>query len=173
MDRNQKQAEIAELREALANVEGVVLTSLKGLTSAQVADFRRRAHDAGVKVRVSKNTLIKKAIEGTNLEVLKNDLKAETAIAFSMDAIAPAKVAVNFKKDVEKFTVKSGFSGGARIDSAGVEALSKMPSLEELRAQLLGVIQGVSAKLLAQINAPAQHVVGVIQAKVDNDKKAA
>ena len=79
----------------------------------------------------------------------------------------------NFKKDCEKFTVKSGYNAGQRLDEAGVTALSKLPSMEELQARLLGVIQAVPAKLLAQINAPAQNIVGIVQAKADKDKEAA
>ena len=77
------------------------------------------------------------------------------------------------KKELEKFVIKAGFQGGHRLDAGGVDALSKMPTMAELRAQLLGVINGVPAKLLAQLNAPAQHLVGVVQAKKDKDEKAA
>jgi large subunit ribosomal protein L10 len=173
MNRAEKEAEIAFLREALAGAEGVVLASLKGLTMAEVSDLRRKAHAAGVKVRVAKNTLAKKAFEGTGLSVLAGDFKEETAIVFSDDPVAPAKVVSTFKSNVEKFRIKAGYNAGQRLDAAGVDALSKLPSLDELRAQILGVIQGVSAKLLAQVNAPAQHVIGVIQAKADKDKEAA
>ena len=120
-----------------------------------------------------KNTLAKRAVKGTPLEVIANDFKQVTAVAWhDSDPVGAAKVLTAFKKGLEKFVIKAGFQGGQRLDSAGIEALSSMPSMDELRAQLLGVINGVPAKLLAQLNAPAQHVVGVVQAKKEKDEKA-
>lgn len=170
----EKVDQLAFLKDAFKNVETAVLTSVQGLTVAQVSDLRRRLHDAGVNYRVVKNTLARKAVKGTPLDVVSEDFKQVTAVAWSdTDPVAPAKIIMGFKKEIEKFQVKSGFQGGLRLDAAGVDALSKMPSLDELRAQLLGVINAVPAKLLAQVNAPAQHVVGVLQAKHDEDQKKA
>lgn len=170
----EKVDQLTFLKDAFKNVQAAVLTSVQGLTVAQVSDLRRRLHDAGVHYRVVKNTLAKKAVKGTPLEVVAQDFKQVTAVAWSdTDPVAPAKVIIGFKKDQEKFQVKSGFQGGLRLDPQGVDALSKMPSLDELRGQLLGVINAVPAKLLAQVNAPAQHIVGVLQAKHDEDQKKA
>lgn len=174
MNRAEKEKEIAFLQGELVDAESVILTSLKGLNMAEITQLRRHYHDANVSYRVVKNTLARKAIEGSDLSVLADDFKGETAIAWSKDdPVGPAKVSTNFKKEVEKFGVKAGFQAGARLDAAGVDVLGNMPSLEELQARLLGVIQAVPAKLLAQINAPAQNLVGVIQAKADKDKEAA
>ena len=174
MNRAEKEAEVAVLREAFIDAEGLVLTSVKGLTMTEVSDLRRRLQAAGVSYKVVKNTLARKALEGSDLAVLHEDFKGETAVAWSKDdVISPAKVVMNYKADNEKFSVKAGYNAGQRLDSKGVEALSKLPSLEELKAQLLGVIQAVPAKLLAQVNAPGQHIAGVLQAKVDKDKEAA
>lgn len=174
MNRAEKEQEVTFLREALSSVEGLVLTSLKGLTVDQVTDLRRRLHDGGVSYRVVKNTLAKKAIEGTDLSVLSDDFKAETAIAWSnTDAVSPAKILMKFKSDVEKFGVKAGFNAGQRLDSAGVESLSKLPSLEELQSTLLGLMQAVPAKLVRQINAPGQQLAAVNQARIDKEKEAA
>lgn len=174
MRRSEKEEQIAFLKDALADVAGLVLTSVKGLTVAEVTGLRVKAHEAGIHFKVVKNTLAKKAAEGTSMDVLAGDYKGETAIAWSTeDAVAPFKVVTEFKKDLKKFTIKSGFSSGARLDVAGVEALSKLPSLPELRAQLLGTLQAVPGKLLAQIQAPAQQIAGVLQAKVDKDEKEA
>jgi large subunit ribosomal protein L10 len=151
-----------------------VLTSVQGLTADEVANLRRSLHTAGVNFRVVKNTLARKAIVGTPLEVVSNDFKQVTAVAWhDSDPVAPAKVIATFKKGLEKFVVKAGYQGGQRLDAAGIDALSKMPSMDELRAQLLGVINAMPSKLLAQVNAPAQHLVGVLQAKHDEDKKKA
>jgi large subunit ribosomal protein L10 len=162
------------LKGAFKTVESAVLTSVQGLTVAEVSDLRRRLHEAGVHYRVVKNTLAKKAIKGTPLEAVSADFKTVTAVAWhESDPVTPAKVIMGFKKDLEKFIVKAGYQGGVRLDQKGVEALAKMPSMNELRAQLLGVINGVPATLLAQLNAPAQHIAGVLQAKHDKDSKAA
>lgn len=174
MDRNTKEQELAFLREALDGVQGLVLTSVKGLTVAEVSDLRRRLHDAGVHYRVVKNTLVKKAIAGTAVDVVSADFKEETAIAWSTsDAVTPAKVVVNFKKDVDKFQIKSGYTSGQRVDASGVEALSRLPSLDELRSQILGVLLAVPGKLVRQINAPAQQLAAVVQARVEKEKEAA
>lgn len=174
MNRAEKEQEVGFLRDALQSVEGIVLTSLKGLTVEQVTELRRRLHDAGVSYKVVKNTLAKKAIEGTDLSVLSADFKSETAIAWSnTDAVAPAKVVAKFKGEFEKFGIKAGFNAGQRLDPAAVDALSKLPSLDELRSTLLGLMQAVPAKLVRQINAPAQQVAGVLQARVTKEKDAA
>ncbi|HEY4222490.1 MAG TPA: 50S ribosomal protein L10, partial [Myxococcota bacterium] len=159
---------------AFQKVESAVLTSVQGLTVAEVSDLRRRLHDAGVHYRVVKNTLAKKAVKGTPFEAVSADFKTVTAVAWSdTDPVLPAKIITEFKKGLEKFIVRAGFQGGLRLDQKGVEALAKMPSMDQLRAQLLGTVQGVQATLLAQLNAPAQHIAGVVQAKHDKDSKAA
>jgi large subunit ribosomal protein L10 len=166
--------ELAFLKDAFKNVQAAVLTSVQGLTVDEVSTLRRKLHDAGVKFRVVKNTLAKKAIKGTPLEVISNDFKQVTAVAWhDSDPVAPAKVISEFKKGLEKFVVKAGYQGGQRLDTAGIDALSKMPSMDELRATLLGTLNALPSKLLAQINAPAQHLVGVLQAKHDEDQKKA
>lgn len=170
----QKTDQLAELKSAFQTVESAVLTSVQGLTVAEVSDLRRKLHDAGIEYRVVKNTLAKKAIKGTPLEVVTDDFKTVTAVAWHpTDPVGPAKVLMEFKKSLEKFVIKAGFQGGVRLDQKGVDALSKMPSMDEMRAQLLGVLNAVPAKLLAQLNAPAQHIVGVVEAKRAKDEKGA
>ena len=102
-------------------------------------------------------------------------LSGPTAIAWSTeDPAAAARVAVEFDKEVKKFEIRGGYTSGKSFDAAGVQALSTMPTFEGLRAQLLGVINGVAGKLLAQINAPGQHIAGVLHArKEDLEEKAA
>jgi len=119
MDMNgaEKEKEVAFLQGELVGSESVVLTSLKGLNMAEITLLRRQYHEANVSYRVVKNTLAKKALEGSDLDVLADDFKGETAIAWSKDdPVGPAKVTMNFKKEVEKFGVKAGFQAGARLD---------------------------------------------------------
>jgi len=173
-DRATKEEQLAFLKGEFKEVASMVLTSVQGLNAAEVDGLRRKLHEAGVNYRVVKNTLARKATEGTALSVIANDFREVTAIAWhKTDPVAPAKAIAEFKKGLEKFKVKAGYQGGVRLDEEGVKALASMPSLDELRAQLLGTINGVAGKLLAQVNAPAQHVVGVLQAKHDEDAKKA
>jgi large subunit ribosomal protein L10 len=173
-DRATKEEQLAFLKGEFKEVASMVLTSVQGLNAAEVDGLRRKLHEAGVNYRVVKNTLARKATEGTPLSVIANDFREVTAIAWhKTDPVAPAKAIADFKKGLEKFKVKAGYQGGNRLDEEGVKALATMPSLDELRAQLLGTINGVAGKLLAQVNAPAQHVVGVLQAKHDEDAKKA
>lgn len=173
-DRATKEEQLAFLKNEFKDVAAMVLTSVQGLNASEVDALRRNLHTAGVNFRVVKNTLAKKATEGTQLSVIAEDFKQVTAIAWhKTDPVAPAKAVTDFKKGLEKFQVKAGFQGGNRLDAEGVKALAAMPSLPELRAQLLGTINGVASKLLAQLNAPGQHVASVLQAKHDADEKKA
>jgi large subunit ribosomal protein L10 len=174
MERQKKEEQITFLRDALADVESVVLSSVQGLTVSEVSDLRGKLHDAGVNYMVVKNTLAKMVVRDTELSVLEQDFAGPTAIAWSKDdPVAPAKILVDFQKDVEKFEIRSGYNSGSRLEFAQLDALAKLPSLDELRAQLLGTINGVGAKLLAQFNAPASNLVGVFKAKAEKDKEAA
>jgi large subunit ribosomal protein L10 len=142
--------ELAFLKDAFKNVQAAVLTSVQGLTADEVANLRRSLHTAGVNFRVVKNTLARKAIVGTPLEAISKDFKEVTAVAWhDSDPVAPAKAISDFKKSLEKFVVKAGYQGGQRLDQAGIEALSKMPSMDALRATSLGVMNAVPGKLLA------------------------
>lgn len=174
MIRTEKQEQIESLRGIFSDVESVVLSSVEGLDAAQVAGLRRKLHEAGVGFKVVKNKLAKLAAQDTDVRAIAEDFVGATAIAWSTtDAVTPAKVLVKFQDEVESFKIKAGYNAGLRLDLPSLKALATLPSLEELRAQLLGLMQAVPARLLAQVNAPASHVIGVMQAKVDKDKEAA
>jgi len=170
--RAEKQEMIENLRGVFSDVESVVVASVEGLNADQVSGLRRKLHDAGVQFQVVKNTLAKIAAQDSEIKVLGDDFVGSTAIAWSKtDAVLPAKVLMKFKSEFEHFKVRSGFNAGKRLDMNAVKALSELPNLEELRAQFLGLVQAVPARLLAQINAPASNIVGVIQAKADKDQE--
>jgi len=172
MERAQKQEHIDFLKGVFSDVESIVLTTVEKLNATEVNDLRSRLRKAGVEFKVVKNKLAKIATQGSQADVLNDDFVGSTGMAWSVkDAVLPAKVLVEFQKECETIQLKAGFNAGRRLDVNAVKALADMPSLEELRARLLGVMQAVSAKLLAQINAPATHVVGVLQAKVDEGQK--
>jgi len=159
-DRATKEEQLAFLKNEFQDVASVILTSVQGLNATQVDTLRRKLHDAGVNYRVVKNTVAKRAVEGTALSVIGNDFREVTAIAWhKTDPVAAAKAVMAFKKDAEKFIVKSGFQGGNRLDIEQVKALAAIPPKDELRAQLLGTINGVASKLAA-----------VLLAKIEKDK---
>jgi large subunit ribosomal protein L10 len=174
VERAQKAEQLEFLKGVFSDVESVVLASVAGLNAAEVAGLRKKLHVAGVDFRVVKNNLARIAAADYATKVLADDFAGETAMAWSKsDTVGPAKILVKFQEDLEKFQIKAGYNAGKRLDLNGVKALSKMPNLEELRAQLLGLMQSVPAKLLAQVQAPSSHVVGVLQAKCDKEKEAA
>lgn len=173
MDKAQKEAQVDFLRSALVGAESVVLTGVSGLSVTEVSQLRGKLHEAGVNYKVVKNTLAKRVMSEGDMSVLADDFKGPTAIAWSTDAVAPAKILRNFQKEMEKFEIKAGYNAGKRLDLEQIKALADLPSLDELRAQILGTINGVTGKLLAQINAPASNLVGVLQAKIDKDNEAA
>jgi large subunit ribosomal protein L10 len=171
MEKMTKDEHISFVKDLFANAECLVLTNIEGLNASEISALRRGLHDAKVGFKVVKNKLARKALAETSANVLFGDFVGSTAVAWSNDdAVLPAKILMKFEKEFEKLKVKAGFNFDARLDFAGVKALSSLPSIEELRAQLLGLFNAPASRLLAQINAPAQHVVGVLQAKVDQDK---
>ena len=171
MDRAQKQAQVESLRDIFSDVETVVLASVEGLNAEQVTKLRGKMHQASVNFRVVKNNLARLALKDTKAEALADDFVGSTAIAWSKsDVVTPAKIVFDFKKEVESFKIKTGFATGKRLEFASLQALAELPSLDELRARLLGLMSQVPAQLLAQINAPATHVVGVLHAYAEKDK---
>lgn len=171
MEKITKDEQISFVKDLFANAECLVLTNIEGLNASEVSALRRSLHEANIGFKVIKNKLARKAIENTSAKVLFDDFVGSTAVAWSNDnPVTPAKILVKFEKEFEKLQLKAGFNSDARLDLEGIKALSMLPSLDELRAQLLGLFNAPAAKLLAQINAPAGHVVGVMQAKIDKEK---
>lgn len=171
MEKATKEQQISFIKELFNNAECLVLTNIEGLNASEISSLRRGLHEQNIGFKVIKNKLARKALAETSANTLFGDFVGSTAIAWSDDnAVAPAKVLVKFEKDLEKLQVKAGFNSGARLDVEGIKALSLLPSLDELRAQLLGLINAPTAKLLAQVNAPASNIVGVLQAKMDKEK---
>ncbi|MBN2360016.1 MAG: 50S ribosomal protein L10 [Deltaproteobacteria bacterium] len=164
--------------ELFGNVEGAVFTGVSSLTVAESTALRRRFKEAKVSYEVVRNTLARIALKETPLDIAVDLLDGPTAIAWSQDdPAAPARVAMAYSKEVDRFQIRGGFAGGQKLDAEGVKELATMPSFNDLRAMLLGTIDAVAAKLLAQINAPAQQLVGVCQARKEDleqkEKKAA
>lgn len=158
MDRAQKQAFVAEMHDVFKQATCVVVTHYSGLNVAAISDLRRRMQDAGVTFRVTKNRLSKLALEDTPFDSLSDLLQGPTAIAYSDDPVAPAKVAVEFAKGNDKLVVLGGALAERRLARADVEALAKLPSLDALRAQLIGLVQAPATKLAGVLQAPAAQL---------------
>jgi large subunit ribosomal protein L10 len=164
LDRTEKRDFVASLASVFAETSMVVVTQNKGLTVAEVTDLRRRMRAAGVTYKVAKNRLTALALEGTSFDGIKPLLKGPTALAWSADAVAVAKVAVEFAKTNEKLVVLGGALGTQMLDASGIKALSELPSLDQLRGKLLGMLQTPATRIAGILQAPGGQIARVLAA---------
>ena len=164
MDRSQKTAAVAELNENFSKVGVVVVTRNLGMTVAQSTDLRNRMRDAGATYKVSKNKLARIALDGTDYGSLSDMLTGPVGLASSTDPVAAAKVVVDFAKTTDKFEIVGGAMGATPLDVAGVQALATLPSLDELRAKIVGLIVAPATKLATITQAPAAQIARVLAA---------
>jgi large subunit ribosomal protein L10 len=172
VDRSQKANLVTALNKALADTVCIVVTHQSGLTVAEVTDLRRQMRAAGAGFRVTKNRLARRALAGTKFERLSPLFKGPTAIAFSRDPVAAAKVAVAFAQKNDKLTIVGGGLGARELDAEGVKALATMPSLDELRARLLGLLQTPAGRLVGLLQAPGGQIARVLAAYAKADEAA-
>jgi large subunit ribosomal protein L10 len=164
VDRAAKKELISTLNGVLKSTNVVVVAHYSGLNVGQMQNLRKQMKQAGAAVRVAKNRLAKIALEGTDAAVVVPLLKGPTLIAYSGDPIAAPKVAADFAKANEKFVILGGAMGKTALDANGVKALASLPSLDELRAKIVGLIQAPATKIAQVVNAPAAKVARVVQA---------
>jgi len=164
VDRAQKEELVTELKAAFDKTSSVVVTHYSGLTVAEMTDLRNRMREAGAQFRVTKNRLTKLALDGTKCDPLTPYFAGPTAIAYSDDPIAAAKVTVEFAKENEKLIVLGGMMDETELDAAGVMALAAMPSLDELRGKIVGVISAPATKVAGVLQAPAGQLARVFGA---------
>ena len=169
MDRAEKKEAVASLHDVFSTTSVVVVAQYSGLTVAQMQRLRKQTKAAGASVQVAKNRLAQIALKGTDVASISPLLKGPTLIAYSADPVAAAKAAVAFAKDHEKFVVLGGAMGKTELDLKGVQALATLPSLDELRAKLIGLISAPSTKIAQLVNAPAAKVARVISAYASKD----
>lgn len=167
MDRTQKAETVAQLQETLSDVESIVITQNAGLTAAQASELRVQMRNAGVSFKVSKNRLVLRALQGTRFEGIGHMLKGPVGLATSKDPVAAAKIAATFAKSNDKFIIVGGALGDKVLDFAGVDALSKLPSLDEMRATLLALFQTPATRLATLSQAPASQLARVLKAYAD------
>ncbi len=164
MDRSQKAESVASLNAVFNEVGVVVVTRNLGLTVAQSTALRGKIREAGASYKVAKNRLAKLAIKDTAYEGLGDMLTGPTAIAASLDPVAAAKAVVDFAKTTDKIEIVGGSMGTQVLNAEGVKALASMPSLDELRAKLIGLVQAPATKVAQLTTAPAAKLARVFGA---------
>jgi large subunit ribosomal protein L10 len=164
VDRAEKKELVATMGEVFKAANVVVVAHYSGLTVAQMQTLRRQMKQAGGEVKVAKNRLAKIALEGTDVASIASLLKGPTLIAFSSDPVAAPKVAVEFAKANEHLVILGGAMGTTALDPNGVKALASLPSLDELRAKIIGLVQAPATKVAQLLNAPASKLARVVQA---------
>ena len=169
MDRAEKKEMVAELNDIFKKTSVVVVAGYSGLTVAQMQNLRKQMRAAGAKVQVAKNRLARIALDGTSVSSIGSLLKGPTLIAYSDDPVAAPKVAVAFAKDFDKFVIFGGAMGTTALNIDGVKSLATMPSLDELRAKLIGLLQAPATKLAQLSTAPAAKLARVFAAYADQD----
>ncbi|MDP2131186.1 MAG: 50S ribosomal protein L10 [Erythrobacter sp.] len=167
MDRSQKADAVAQLNAVFNEVSVVVVTRNLGMTVAQSTDLRTKMRDAGASYKVAKNRLAKLALENTDYVGLDDMFTGPVGLAWSKDPVAAAKAAVDFAKTNDKLEIVGGSMGSVVLDEAGIKALASMPSLDELRAKLIGLVNAPATKIAQVVTAPAAKVARVFAAYAD------
>jgi large subunit ribosomal protein L10 len=173
VDRAQKRELVTKLNEEWKSSGVLVVAHYKGMTVAQMTDFRKRVKEAGGVVKVTKNRLAKLALEGTDVEAVSDLLKGQTCVAYSDDPISAAKVSVKYARENDKLIILGGAMGKTRLDSNGVKALADLPSLDELRGKLIGLLQAPAGKIARIVKEPGGMLARVLAAKGSQEAKAA
>ena len=165
MNRTEKAELIDTLHATFNESAAVVVAHQVGLTVVESSDLRSKMRASGASFKVTKNRIAKLALKDTDYEGLSDTFTGPTAIGTSTDPVTAAKVLVEFAKENNKLTIVGGAIGTQMLDKAGVEALAKLPSLDELRAKMVGLLQAPATKLACVSQAPASQLARVIQAK--------
>lgn len=169
VDRIQKKEWVGSLNSKLVESGLVVVTHYTGLTVAEITDLRAKMRAAGASFKVTKNRLTKLALSGTEYESIADLFVGPTAIATSKDPVAAAKVVADYAKANDKLKILGGSLGNKRLDVDGVKALATLPSLDELRGRLIGMISTPATRIAGVLQAPAGQVARVLRAKADKD----
>ena len=173
MDRAQKRELVERLNDQWKTSGVIVVAHYQGMTVAQMTDFRKRIKDAGGVVKVTKNRLAKLAVMGTDVEPISDLLRGQTCVAYSQDPISAAKVSVKYARENQKLVILGGAMGKTRLDSDGVKALADLPSLDELRGKLIGLLQAPAAKIARIVKEPGGMLARVLAAKGSAEAEAA
>ncbi|WP_176085157.1 50S ribosomal protein L10 [Martelella sp. HB161492] len=172
MERAEKREFVTELNEVFKASGSVVVAHYAGVTVAQMNDFRSKMRVAGGTVKVAKNRLAKIALQGTESEGMTDLFKGQTLIAYCDDPVTAPKVVMDFAKTNDKLVVLGGVMGATVLDAEGVKSLATMPSLDELRAKLVGMIQTPATRIATVVAAPATQLARVFDAYAKKDEAA-
>jgi len=173
VDRAAKTELVTSLGEVFKATKVVVVAHYSGLTVAQMQHLRRQMKQAGATVKVAKNRLARIALEGTDVASIAPLLKGPALIAYSNDPVAAPKAAADFAKTHERFVILGGAMGKTTLDPNAVKALAALPSLDELRARLVGLLVAPATKIAQVVTAPAAKVARVVQAYASKTEEAA
>jgi large subunit ribosomal protein L10 len=164
LERAEKREVVTALHDVFAKTGVVVVAHYAGLTVAQMTRLRSDMRSAGGQVKVAKNRLVKLALEGTDAKGIADLLRGPTCLAYSADPVAAPKVAVKFAKANEKFVILGGAMGATVLDAKGVSSLADLPSLDELRGKLIGLLQAPASKIARTLNEPGAQLARVFGA---------
>ena len=169
MDRSQKADSVASLNAVFNEVGVVVVTRNLGMSVGQSTGLRTKMREAGATYKVAKNSLASIALNDTPYKGLEDILSGPTGLAWSTDPVAAAKAVVDFAKTNDKMEIVGGSMGGQLLDEAGIKALAALPSLDELRAKLVGLVNAPATKVVQLVNAPASKLARVFGAYAAKD----
>ena len=172
MDRAQKQELVTSLNGVFAEAGVIVVSHYKGLTVGEMTDLRRQMSEAGATLKVAKNSLVKIALEGTSASGISDLFVGPTVIAYSSDPVAAPKIAAKFAKSNEKLVLLGGIMGETMLDVDGVKALAALPSLDELRGKIVGLINAPATKVAGVLQAPAGQLARVMGAYASKSEAA-
>ncbi len=172
MDRARKEELVTELNQSFGDAALVVVTQQSGMTVAESTDLRARMREAGAGYKVTKNRLAKLALAGTTYEPISDLFNGPTAIAYSADPVAAARVAVNYAKENDKLVVIGGAMGETLLDESAVKALADLPSLDELRGKIVGMLNTPATRVAGVLQAPAGQLARVLGAYANQGEPA-
>lgn len=165
MDRQQKEALVSKVRNDLTQSSIIIVTSQVGLTVSEVSDLRRKLRDTGASFKVLKNTLAQIAVKDTSVSEIGKFLKGPTALAYSSDPAGLAKIVVNFANGNEKISVLGGVYNSDMLSASDIKVLATLPSLDELRGKIIGLISAPATKLATLLQEPAARIARVLHQK--------
>lgn len=172
MDRAEKSEFVASMNTALSDAGAVVVAHYTGLTVSDMSALRSQMKEAGGTVKVAKNRLAKLALQGTDAEHISGLFQGQTLVAYSEDPVTAPKVAVEYAKKNEKLVILGGAMGATNLDVNGVKSLASLPSLDELRGKLVGMISTPASRIAQVVNAPAGQLARVVGAYSQKDEAA-
>ena len=172
MKRSEKEDFISKLKDEISNSSSIIVAEYSGLTVDESEDLRKEMRANGAKFKVTKNRLTKLAISETQFKDISELFKGPTAIAYSDDAVAPAKVAVSFEKKFEKFKIIGGGYNGEKIDKEKIDFLAKLPSLDELRGKIIGLISAPAQKIASITIEPGAQIARLISSNSSNKQES-